>query len=51
MACMDLTLDVSRLSGWLNADCCRDTTGLTEGDTGGEVLEGVEGGASARSVH
>ena len=40
MPYMFVTLDVSRLSGWLNADApCRVTTELTEGDMRGH--EGV----------
>ena len=49
---MFVTRDVSRLSGWLNAEApCRVTRRHMEGDTPGEGREGVEGGGGARSVH
>ena len=52
MPSMSVTLDVSKLSGWLNAVAdCRVTAGLTEGDTRGERCEGVGGGGGACSVH
>ena len=42
MYCMVVTLDVSRLSGWLNAEApCRVTRRHMEGDTPGEGREGV----------
>ena len=42
MACTSVTPDVSKLSGWLNADaCCRGTLEAhEEGDTGGGRREG-----------
>ena len=41
---MFVTLDVSRLSGWLNAEApCRVTRRHMEGDTPGEGREGVWG--------
>ena len=44
MASMSVTLDVSKLSGWLNADApCRVTVGLTERHTRSERREGVGG--------
>ena len=50
MPYMFVTLDVSRLSGWLNADAaCRVTTELMEGDMRGS--RGRAGGSSGRSVH
>ena len=38
---MSVTLDVSKLSGWLNAVLCRATTGLKEGNAQGERREGM----------
>ena len=44
MLSMSVTLDVSKLSGWLNADApCRVTVGLTERHTRSERREGVGG--------
>ena len=41
MDCMSMTLDVSRLSGWLKADApCRVTPRNVEGDTGGGKRKG-----------
>tara|TARA_B100000795_G_scaffold186600_1_gene141827 strand:- start:258 stop:434 length:177 start_codon:yes stop_codon:yes gene_type:complete len=41
MELMSVTLDVSKLSGWLNAVLCRATTGLKEGNAQGERREGM----------
>ena len=53
MPLMVVTLDVSKLSGWLNADAsCRVTPRLVDGDTGGGRREGAWGRCDgARSVH
>ena len=49
---ISVTLDVSRLSGWLNAEApCRVTRRHMEGDTPGEGREGVVGGSGERSGH
>ena len=42
MNCMVVTLDVSKLSGWLNADApCRVVLRHVEGETGGGGCEGA----------
>ena len=53
MRLMVVTLDVSRLSGWLNVDAdCRIASRHVEGDTGGGRREGAWGWcAGACSVH
>jgi len=55
MELMSVTLDVTKLSGWLNACAsCRGwhTEAHEEGDTGGWEARGrVGGGGGARSVH
>ena len=53
MLLMSVTLDVSRLSGWLNADAnCRVTPRHVEGDKGGwEARDAWWRCGGARSVH
>ena len=53
---MSVTLDMSKLSGWLNAALCRVTPRLTEDDTKeqrreGRWGQGVGGRARARGAH
>ena len=49
---ISVTLDVSRLSGWLNAEApCRVTRRHMEGDAPGEGRGGVGGGRGERSGH